>query len=146
MANPLPKPDARKQRHAVAQHNATRLPVTGRVGRPPKSPVDLDVAGQRWWRWAWSTPQSTQWHKGFMEPLALRASLEDDLPKMDTPADRARVLALMLRIDDAFGLTPKAAMAMHLTFVDEPEPPKLVAGTEAPVAPIRGRLKGMRDQ
>lgn len=145
MAQPLPKPDARKQRHAVAQHNATRLPVTGRVGRPPKPPVDLDVAGQRWWRWAWTTPQATQWHRGYHEALARRAQLEDEYGKFSEPADRNRLLTHMLRLDESFGLTPKAAMAMHLVFVDEPEPPKLVAGTDAPVAPIRGRLKGMRE-
>lgn len=142
----VPKPDARKQRHAVAQHNATRLPVTGRVGRPPKSPVDLDVAGARWWRWAWTTPQATQWNRGFMEPLARRAALEDELDGLTEPGDRALLLGMMMRADEAFGLTPKAAASMHLVFVDEPEPPKLVAGTEAPVAPIRGRLKGMRDK
>ena len=104
------------------------------------------MAGQRWWRWAWTTPQATQWHRGFMEPLGRRAALEDEYAKADTSGDRARLLALMLRMDDNFGLSPAAAAKLHLTFVDEPEPPKLVAGTEAPVAPIRGRLKGMRDQ
>lgn len=145
MANPLPKPDARKQRHAVAQHNATRLPVTGRVGRPPKSPVDLDVAGQRWWRWAWTTPQATQWHRGFHEPLARRAQLEDEYAKLTEPDDRARLLTHLLRLDESFGLTPKSAMAMHLVFVDEPEPPKAVDAKDAPVTQIRGRLKGMRE-
>ena len=145
MPSPVPKPDARKQRHAVAQHNATRLPVTGRVGRPPKSPVALGAEGARWWRWAWSTPQATQWNRGFMEPLGRRAALEDELATLTLTADRARIIAMMLRLDESFGLTPKAAAQLHLTFVDEPQAPKAVEGDAPAVTPIRNRLKGMRE-
>lgn len=143
MASPVPKPDARKQRHAVAAHNATRLPVTGRVGRPPKCPVDLDVAGQRWWRWAWTTPQATQWNRGFMEPLARRAALEDEYAGLTDQGERQRLLSILVRIDDGFGLTPRSAAGMHLSFVDEPQAPKAVEDVK--VTPIRPRLKGMRE-
>lgn len=149
MARPLPKPDARVQRTAAAENAlAVRLPVTGRVGRPPACPVPLGEAGKRWWRWAWSTPQAVRWHKGYLEPLARRATLEDayvDAADADNPyQERARLLPIMVRIDAQFGLTPDAAAAQHLVFVDEPEPPRAVDKGEN-VTPMRNRLKGMRD-
>lgn len=145
MPSPIPKPDARRQRHEIkAAQSSQRLPVTGRVGRPPSCPVALGEAGTRWWRWAWTTPQATAWNKGYMEPLARRASLEDDYAKLDLPADRARLLATMVRLDESFGLTPKAAAMQHLVFTDD-EPQPLKSVTDAPVTPMRPRLKGMRD-
>jgi hypothetical protein len=148
MARALPKPDARAQRTAVAENSvAQRVPVTGRVGRPPSCPLPLGAAGQRWWRWAWSTPQATRWNKGFMEPLARRASLEDayeQASKADNPfLERSRLLPTMLRMDSAFGLTPDAAASQHLVFVDEPQAPKVV--DDETVTPLRPRLKGLRE-
>ena len=63
--------------------------------------------------------------------------------------NRARLLALMARLDESFGLTPKAAMAQHLVFVDEPQPLRAVAGNgsdkdKKTVTPMRTRLKGTR--
>jgi hypothetical protein len=51
---------------------------------------------------------------------------------------------MMLRIDDAFGLTPVSAAKQHYVFVDEPAPPVDTA-PDAKVTPIRPRLKGMRE-
>lgn len=148
MARALPKPDARAQRTAAAENSvAVRVPVTGRVGRPPSCPLPLGEAGQRWWKWAWSTPQATRWHKGFMEPLARRASIEDAYEAcsraINPDLERARLLPIMLRMDSAFGLTPDAAAAQHIVFVDEPQAPKAV--DDGSVTPLRPRLKGLRE-
>jgi hypothetical protein len=146
MGSPVPKPDARRQRKVIAdRRSASRVPVTGRSGRPPNCPLDLGDAGRRWWRWAWSTPQACAWNKGFLEPLARRAALEDALDACGSnPADIAKLVPIMVRIDTAFGLTPLAAAQQHLQFVDdEPAPAKATA--EGNVTPIRSRLKGMRE-
>lgn len=150
MPAPIPKPDARKQRQAVAENQSShRVPVSGRLGRPPKTPFPLGACGTRWWRWAWATPQATKWHKGFHEPLARRASLEDQYQAMVDDGDRqaaSRLLAAMYRVDDSFGLTPMGAAKQHIVFVDdEPSAPKAGNGAAGNVTPIRNRLKGMRD-
>jgi hypothetical protein len=150
MPQPIPKPDARKQRHAVAENQSShRVPTSGRVGRPPKVPFALGEAGARWWRWAWSTPQATKWHKGFHEPLARRASLEDVYDAAVADGDRqgaSRLLAAMYRVDDSFGLTPMGAAKQHIVFVDdEPSTAKAGNGASDNVTPIRNRLKGMRE-
>jgi len=154
MGNPAPKPsDARRRRRDVsASQAAHRLPITGRQGTPPKAPVRLGTAGRRWWKWAWSTPQATTWNASFLEPLAKRAQLEDQwVTALEGDADgdqratdtAVRLLPLILRMDDAFGLTPAAAAKLHYAFVDdEPAPPVESAGN---VTNIRDRLKGMRD-
>lgn len=148
MTSPVPKPDARKQRHAVAEASSSnRLPTAGRSGRPPKAPVELGEAGARWWRWAWSTPQATKWHKGFLEPLGRRAQLEDeyqaigrDLDAKDASMLRTRLLGIIVRYDDAFGFTPLGAAKQHMVFVDvDPEP---TADRDDNVTPIRKRIKG----
>jgi hypothetical protein len=148
MGSPVPKPDGRRQRKVIAEHrSASRVPVSGRVGRPPNCPIELGDAGRRWWRWAWTTPQATRWNKGFLEPLARRAALEDTLAACrDNATDVAKLLPIMVRIDTAFGLTPLSAAQQHLQFVDdEPTPAKGGNGADGNVTPIRSRLKGMRE-
>lgn len=156
MATAIPKPDARRNRAATREQAIShRVPITGRVGRPPRPPVPLGDAGQRWWKWAWSTPQATTWHKGYLEPLGRRAQLEDELAgfdvldERDKASARARLLPIMLRFDERFALTPEAALKHHLVFVDEPQAPKALEGNGAghdKVTPIRSRLKGMREE
>lgn len=145
MASPVPKPDARKQRHAIAEASSSnRVPTVGRSGRPPNSPLPLGDAGKRWWRWAWSTPQACRWHKGFLEPLARRAALEDELARLvDHPDEAAmpRILALALRLDDRFGLTPMAAAQQHIVFVDTEPEPSGGNGADDNVTPLRKRFK-----
>ena len=71
---------------------------------------------------------------------ALEGDADGDQKATDTAV---RILPLILRMDDAFGLTPAAAAKLHYAFVaDEPaqEMP-----TSAGVTDIRNRLKNMRD-
>ena len=147
-ATSAPKPDARRQREAIARaQSANRVPVAGRLGRPPNPPIELGEDGRRWWKWAWSTPQACKWHKGFHESLARRASLEDEYAKATSSPDLSaapRLLAFMIRLDDAFGLTPLGAAKQHIVFVDE-EPAAKPDKAPGTVTPIRNRLKGMRD-
>lgn len=146
----IPKPaDARRRRTDVsAAQAAHRLPVTGRSGAAPKAPVRLGSAGRRWWRWAWSTPQSAIWHSGYHETIAKRAELEDQWAALSegiVPFDAPKLAALMLRYETELGLTPMAAAKLHYAFVDEPEPPKAVDDPKGNVTSMRDRLKGMRE-
>lgn len=54
------------------------LPAAGHTGRRPKCPYDLAGSGMVWWKWAWRTPQATQWDRGTHYHVARRALLEDD--------------------------------------------------------------------
>lgn len=95
---PLPKPNARRRNAPTIP--TTNLPAGGRKGRPPKvpEPYELREAGQKWWRWAWATPQASAWDPGALYTLARRASLEDDLAALDL-ADRFD-LAELLDVDE----------------------------------------------
>lgn len=131
----VPKPSGRTRRAHVPPASAGhRVPLTGRADVPP-CPVKLGAAGQKWWNWAWMTPQATTWHDGYAHTLARRAVLEDQWA--DTVDER--LLGPMHRLDDAFGLSPRAAAQLHLEFEDEPE----VEVVEHPdgVTDIRNRLK-----
>jgi hypothetical protein len=146
----IPKPaDARRRRTDVsAAQAAHRLPVTGRPGAAPKAPSRLGPAGRRWWRWAWSTPQSNIWHNGYLETICKRAELEDTWANLSdgiVPFDAPKLASLMLRFDTELGLTPMAAAKLHYAFVDEPEPPKAVPDDKSNVTSMRDRLKGMRE-
>jgi hypothetical protein len=129
----VPKPAGRTRRaHVPPAAAARRIPRTGRADVPPV-PIKLGEAGKRWWRWAWMTPQAITWHDGYTQTLARRARLED----MWTETGDERLLAAMARLDDAFGLTPRAAAQLHLEFEDEPE----IDETPPDVTDIRSRLK-----
>jgi hypothetical protein len=106
--------------------------------------MPLGGAGMRWWSWAWSTPQATMWtHSGFFEALLKRAELEDlwerGMTLAGVPIDPMRLLPLMVRLDEQFGLTPRSAAQLHLSFEEPPQPEV----ESAPVADIRDRLKGL---
>jgi len=62
---------------------AVTLPKAGRKGRPPNCPYELAAAGVAWWKWAWATPQATQWDTGSLYTVARRAQLEDGLAALD---------------------------------------------------------------
>lgn len=85
MPGPLPDPKA-------VRRNAPTIPTTslssaGRVGVVPEPPswCELRQSGQRWWDWAWSTPQALGWGDsvGMESVVARRASLEDDLGSLE---------------------------------------------------------------
>jgi hypothetical protein len=141
----VPKPPAqRRRRNNVPPSRAERrLPASGRSGVAPDPPVPLGAAGMRWWSWAWSTPQATMWtHEGFSEALGKRAELEDlwETGAINPMVDPLKILAVMMRLDDGFGFTPRAAAQLHLSFEDaEPED----ATPAAPITDIRDRLKGL---
>lgn len=63
--------------------SAVTLPKAGRKGRPPTCPYDLASAGEAWWRWAWRTPQASQWDAGSHYLVGRRAQLEDSLAALD---------------------------------------------------------------
>lgn len=91
-----PLPTANPRRRNTPSHPGKALPPAGRAGRPPNPPLELGEAGQKWWRWAWSTPQATAWDRGCLYAAAHRAQLEDDLSAMhavDTEWDFARLFA-----------------------------------------------------
>lgn len=55
------------------------------------------------------------------------------------PWDKVKLLPMIARLDEQFGLTPRSAAQLHLAFEEPPEPD----ATPAPVADIRDRLKGL---
>ncbi len=141
----MPKSATQRRRRNVVPASKTdrTLPTTGRAGLAPAPPVPLGPAGMRWWNWAWATPQATAWtHDGFTEPLAKRAQLEDVWTAVgngEIDGDLTKILPLIHRLDVEFGFTPKASMALHMSFA---EPPAEATET-TPVTDIRNRLKGL---
>lgn len=77
MPGPLPEPNSRRRNAPTIP--TTKLPVSGRKGRPPKVPeaYNLNKAGITFWKWAWSQPQAAGWDSGSLYVIARRAELED---------------------------------------------------------------------
>lgn len=119
------------------------MPLRPRSEVPPP-PMRLGAAGLTWWAWAWSTPQASTWHDGFLDVLIKRAQLEDVWVRAldgEEDVDVCKIVPLMLKLDQEFGLTPRSASQLHYSFVEpEPEPEVRSEG----VTDIRDRLKGMR--
>lgn len=80
---PGPLPDASRRRRNAPSIPTTKLPVSGRKGRPPNPPYELGAAGRAWWRWAWGLPQAMAWDSGALYALGRRAQLEDDLAALE---------------------------------------------------------------
>lgn len=74
-----PLPDPTSRRRNVPTIPTTKLPASGRKGRPPQVPkgYDLGPAGKRYWLWAWRTPQAAAWDSAAVYTVARRAQLED---------------------------------------------------------------------
>lgn len=138
-SGPLPDPHARRRNAPTIP--TTDLPAGGRVGRVPPLPrrIRLGPAGKAWWRWAWRTPQAAAWDGGgFLELIARRAGLEDDLAALERPAPpgdvggfdplfakiaaalvaaRTPVLREARELDDRLGLSPKGLAALRWRIV-----------------------------
>lgn len=148
MAGPLPTPNPRRRNAPTIP--TTNLPVSGRSAPVPRVPswVKLGRSGKAWWKWAWSTPQSSAWSDGDAPTVARRAMLEDDLAALDdvegldliVVADatnmagakaavravaalatgRLQVMKHMSDLDDRLGLSPKAMAALRWKIVEDP--------------------------
>jgi hypothetical protein len=157
MPGPLPNPERRRRNAPTIP--TTSLPARGRQDPPPASPLELELAGARWWAWAWSTPQAAAWSTGDLYLIARRASLEDDLEALgrvesidlvdlieaEIAADFRRVISHLAglaggrlaifrearEIDDRLGLTPKGLAALRWSIVDDEAPGELE--TERPL-------------
>jgi hypothetical protein len=140
----VPKPaDQRRRRNVVpASASERRLPLAGRTGLAPDPPAPLGEAGMRWWMWAWSTPQATTWnHDGFTMALYRRAELEDLWTDGGNQyMDPLKLIPIMGRLDEQFGLTPRSAAQLHLSFA---EPEEAAPAPPGSVTDIRNRLKGL---
>lgn len=130
MPGPLPDPNRiRKQPGAIP---TTTLPAEGRTAPPPACPYDLDLPGQRWWEWAWHTPQACAWDDGSLYAVARRAQLED--------GDRTiSILREARELDDRLGLTPKGRINLRLTIKAAEE--QAPAGTSDEVTAKREERK-----
>lgn len=97
-----PAPHKDKRRTNAAAIPTTKLPASGRKGRPPKVPeaYNLQKAGAAWWRWAWGTPQAAGWDPGALYVLARRAQLEDDLALQDRSFESTDFAELLGRDED----------------------------------------------
>lgn len=154
MASTVPKHPAQRVRRNIPDKPDQRLPASGRKGRPPKCPLTLGEAGAAWWRWAWSTPQATQFNSGNLYALARRAQMEDRAAALNSPdlptemralagAELNKIDTAALKIEQEFGLTLKSAMTMHL-WVDQPEEgTKTKADDGDNVLDMRNRAKAL---
>lgn len=153
---PGPLPQAERRRRNAPTIPTTNLPAGGRDDPPPRLPawIHLGKSGRAWWRWAWATPQAAAWSDGFIDLIARRASLEDDLEVLaDTgridleviddeelrrnvralvstlkalAGGRLAVMKEMREIDHRLGLTPKGLADLRWVVVDD-----------TPVAPVQ---------
>lgn len=130
-----PLPDPQRRRRNTPTIATVTLPASGRPGPAPRPPAGrkLGAAGKAWWKWAWSTPQATQW-VGALYVVATRAQLEDALAAIELDDARGRVAALkaITELDEQLGLGPKALSQLRWTIVQD-EPAAAVAGAAAPV-------------
>lgn len=131
---PLPDPQRRRRNAPTIQ--TTTLPAGGREGAAPRAPAGrkLGKAGRAWWKWAWSTPQATQW-AGALYVVATRAQLEDALAAVQPDDARGLVAALKVitELDEQLGLGPKALAQLRWTIVPD-APDAAVQATGKPAA------------
>ena len=95
---PLPSNNARRRNAPTIA--STVLPAKGRVGKAPVCPYELGEAGARWWKWAWGTPQASQWGEGSLWFVARRAVLEDELAVREFGEDRVALEDLLMPADE----------------------------------------------
>lgn len=121
-----PLPQSQKLRTNTPTYANVVLPGGGRKGRVPKPPtwVKLGDPGLAWWRWAWRTPQATQWDASAEPLVARRAGLEDQLWETHYDKDGNEVpptgslLKAILDLDDRLGLSPKALAQLRWVIDD----------------------------
>lgn len=123
MPGPLPQ-QGRRRRNAPT-FPTTRLPVSGFRGAIPKLPkgVQLEDAGQAWWRWAWRTPQAAAWNAGHVWNVARRAQLEDVWAKQLADGTPTAAMAnTMMVLEHRLGLTPKGMLELRWEIVADIKP------------------------
>lgn len=137
---PLPKPADQRRRRNAPTIPTTNLPRGGRTEPAPECPYSLGDPGERWWVWAWQTPQACAWDEvGHLYVVARRAQLEDLLAKV--APDKALGLHREMReIDDRLGLTPKGLAQLRWQIVADPEP----ESTEDDEEHLGDRFAGLR--
>lgn len=138
---PLPDPQ-RRRRNAPTIATVT-LPASGRPGPPPRPPAGraLGKAGKAWWKWAWSTPQATQW-VGALYVVATRAQHEDALAAIkDDPRALVAALKAITELDEQLGLAPKALAQLRWTIV--PDAP-VAAAVPGGVSTVPSRARALR--
>lgn len=144
---PAPKhPYSRRRRNITSSPERT-LPSEGNTAPTPICPLPLGSAGEVFWEWAWSTPQSTQWGDAHTWPLAMLAAMHDDWAQArsrgDEGAQEARMhWSAISRTYPDFGLTPKSLALMH-SWIDTETPEMTPVDVGPPVADIRDRIKGL---
>lgn len=126
---------------ARAKLDQVVLPRAGNTDPVPDPPADVDLGGHgaAWWRWAWTTPESTQWADPYQ--VVRRAQLED---MFQAGTDRARCSSEMRQLEKQLGLTAEAKKSLGWVMEPEDEAPR---NTGAPTpAPGGGRKVGSLDR
>ena len=113
---PLPKPDGERQRTNAPTIPTTNLPAGGFKGPIPDCPVPLGTAGERWWSWAWRTPQAAAWSPGDLYVIGRRALIEDEFA---AGGDLRGLSQAAAQLEDRLGLSPKAMAQMRWRIVEE---------------------------
>jgi hypothetical protein len=85
--------------------------LPGPVEDPPRAPVGLGGAGQRWWRAAWRGPSSAGWSEIEVELVRRGAALAD---KLAAGPVRASTAGELRAIEDTLGLTRAGRVRLHL--------------------------------
>lgn len=122
-----PLPQSQKHRANAPTYANVALPRAGRKGRTPSPPawLDLGEVGLAWWKWAWRTPQATQWDSSVAPLVARRAALEDQWngtfkdKNGEEITPPASLMKSVLDLDDRLGLSPKALAMLRWSIVDE---------------------------
>lgn len=141
MASPVPRrPQERRRRNIPEAGKADRaLPVDGRRGRTPPSPVPLGPAGQALWKRLWSSPQATVWHRSDADGVAKRCQLEDMLISGD--GDPLKVMAQIQAWEDRWGFNPRALAQLHMWIESDGAAPPAAAKSTSDVVDIRDRMR-----
>jgi hypothetical protein len=112
---PAPKPAAQRRRTNAAP-GVVLLPAAGRLGPPPRWP--LEVAEPPVWAWLWTLPQAVAWERLRLERVVARYAAA--LIAAESPDGSAAVMAEVRQIEDRLGLSAMAMLRLRWEIAEPP--------------------------
>lgn len=138
MPGPAPKPESQQRRPGRGlARTATRLPVSGRSGEPPKWPLSKQTPRERAvWSRVWATPQAVAWEQlGWYDEVARYCLL---LATIDARKAKAIEMIEARQLADRLGLSPMSLLRLRWEIVDLP-----TESEEQKVVELRSRIKAV---